>query len=82
MPEQPSVTEQQREAVQMFQKMFHRVRMWMREGSQESQESPWRSRKDAVCMHGRTQKSQLSSSGMQKREVQNMMVRTSSNGHA
>ena len=39
--------------------------MWMREGSNESQESPRRSRKDvAVCMHDPTPKSQLSSSGM------------------
>ena len=65
----------------MFQKMFHRVRMWIKKGSGESREL--RSRKDvAVSMHGRTPKSQLSSSGMQKRKVHNMMVRTSSKWHA
>ena len=32
----------------------------------------------AVCMHGRTPKSQLSSNGIQRRKVQNTMVRISS----
>ena len=46
-------------------------------GSNESRDSPQRSRKGVtLCMHGRIPKSQLRS-GMQKRKVQNMMVRTS-----
>ena len=80
MSEQSSVTELQREAGADVPEDVPLSGNVDERGSNESRESPRRSRKDVtVCMHGRTPKSQLSISGMQKRKFhQNMMVRSSS----
>ena len=80
IPEQPSVTKQrEREACADVPEDVPQSENVDEKGSGESRELlPKVQEGRALCMHGRTPKSQLSSSGMQKRKVQNMMVRTSS----
>ena len=83
MSEQPSATEQNTEAGADVPEDVPQSENDDERGSNESWESPRRSRKDVtICMHVLDPNSQLSSSAMQKRKVQHMMLRTSSKWHA